>query len=302
MDIAVRTTATETQDTTVHQENTQLDKTDSTSSERLQRSQERRRQPCMMTREESMLPREAYDALERKRTLHCNQGQPEDEEKDDKDVDIMVRTTATGTQDTTVHQEITQLDKTNCTSSETAPIPNVRHSPVIPLDRRSEPIVINDNNIICGICNNNIVRDIDMGHIISDGCKYNLNYHYNCLLTMRNRYAQRKRNMKCSMSQCQKQIYAIQITGKRDLIGESQDANSKCCLCQDSTHYHIELGQFIPTNIGRCTCKDVTWHFECLWSWYNNQRFEFSQSQQHNRQLQCPICRGNITGIGRAYL
>ncbi len=65
-----------------------------------------------------MLPREAYDALERKRTLRFNQGQPEDEETDDKDVDIMVRTAATGTQDTTVCQENTQLDKTNRTSSE----------------------------------------------------------------------------------------------------------------------------------------------------------------------------------------
>jgi hypothetical protein len=143
-----------------------------------------------------MLPRERYDALERKRTLCFNRGQPEDEETDDKDVDIMVKTTATGTQDTKVCQENTQLDKSNHTSSETTPIPNVRHSPVIPLGRRSEPIVINDNDIICGICNNNIVCDIDMGHIISDCCKCNLNYHYSCLLTMRNRYVQRKRNMK----------------------------------------------------------------------------------------------------------
>ncbi len=65
-----------------------------------------------------MLPREAYDALESKRTLHFNQGQPEDEETDDKDVDIQVGTTATETQDTTVHQENTQLDKTNLTSSQ----------------------------------------------------------------------------------------------------------------------------------------------------------------------------------------
>jgi hypothetical protein len=50
-----------------------------------------------------------------KRTLRFNQGQPEDEETDDKDVDITVRTTATGTQDTTVRQENTQLDKTNRT-------------------------------------------------------------------------------------------------------------------------------------------------------------------------------------------
>jgi hypothetical protein len=243
-----------------------------------------------------MLPREAYDALERKHTLHFNQGQPEDEETNDKDVDIMVRTTATGTQDTTVRQENTQLVKTNRTVSETAPIPNVRHSPVSSLGRKSEPIVINDNNIICGICNNYIVCDIYMGHIISDCCKCNLKYHYNCLLTMRNR------SMICSMSQCQKQIYAITNHEKRDLIGELQDANNKCCLCQDCTHYQIELGQFIPTNIGGCTCKDVTWHFECLRSWYNTQQFEFSQLQQNNQQLQCPIYRGNITEIGRAYL
>ncbi len=217
-------------------------------------------------------------------------------------MDITFWTTATGTQDTTVRQENTQLNKTNRTSSETAPIPNVRHSPAITLGRRSEPIVIDDNDIICGICNNNIVHDIDMGHIISDGCKCNLNYHYNCLLTMRNRYVQRKRNMKCSTSQCQKQIYAITNHEKRDLIGESQDANNKCCLCQDSTHYHIEMGWFIPTNIGGCTCKDDTWHFECLRSWYNTQRFEFSQSRQHYQQPQCLICRGNILGIGRAYL
>ncbi len=111
VDIMVRTTATGTQDTTVHQENTQLDNTNRTSSERLQGSPERQHQPLMMTREESMLPREACDALEHKRTLRFNQGQPEDEETDDKDVDIMVRTTITGTQDTTVCQENTQLDK-----------------------------------------------------------------------------------------------------------------------------------------------------------------------------------------------
>ncbi len=49
----------------------------------------------MMTREESMIPREAYDTLERKCTLRFDQGQPENEETDDKDVDITVRTTAT---------------------------------------------------------------------------------------------------------------------------------------------------------------------------------------------------------------
>jgi hypothetical protein len=200
VDIMVRTTATGTQDTPLRQENTQPDKTNRTFSERLQGSPERWRQPCMMIREESMLPREAYDALECKRTLCFNQWQPEDEETDDKDVDITVRTTATGTQDTPVRQENTQLDKTNRTSSETAPIPKVRHSPVIPLGRRSEPIGIDDNNIMHGICNNNIVYDIDMGHIISDDCKCNLNYHYNCLLTMWNGYVQRKRNMKWSMS------------------------------------------------------------------------------------------------------
>ncbi len=57
-----------------------------------------------------MLPREAYDALERKRTLRFNQGQPEDEDTDDKDADITIRTTATGTQDTTSHQENTQAE------------------------------------------------------------------------------------------------------------------------------------------------------------------------------------------------
>ena len=62
---------------------------------RLQGSLDRQHQPRMMTREESMLSREAYDALERKCTLRFNPGQPEDEETDDKDVDIMVRTTAT---------------------------------------------------------------------------------------------------------------------------------------------------------------------------------------------------------------
>jgi hypothetical protein len=82
------------------------------------RSLERQSQPHMMTREECMLPRAAYDTLERKRTLCCNQGEPEDEDTDDKDVDVTVRTTATGTQDTTVRQENTQLDITNCTSSE----------------------------------------------------------------------------------------------------------------------------------------------------------------------------------------
>ncbi len=65
-----------------------------------------------------MLSREACDALEHKRTLRFNQGQSEHEKTDVEDVDIMVRTTATGIQDTTVCQENTQLDKTNCISSE----------------------------------------------------------------------------------------------------------------------------------------------------------------------------------------
>jgi hypothetical protein len=116
----------------------------------------------------------------------------------------MDRTTATGIQDTTVCQENTQLDKTIHTSSEIVPIPNVRQSLIIPLGRRSKPIVIDNYDIICGICNNNIIRDIDMGHIISDGCKFNLIYHYNCLLTIPNKYVHRKKKMRCSMSQCQK--------------------------------------------------------------------------------------------------
>jgi hypothetical protein len=193
----------------------------------------------MMTREEGMLPREAYDALERKCTLHFNRGRPEDEETNDTGVDIMVRTTATGTQDTTVRQENTQLDQTNCTYREATVILNVRHSSVIPLGRRSEPIIINDNDIMCSICNKNIVRDIDRGHVISDGCRWNFDYHYNCLLTMRNRFVKRKRNMRCTTSKCQKKIYAITNYEKRDLIGEMQHADSKCCLCQDCTHYHI---------------------------------------------------------------
>ncbi len=87
----------------------------------------------MMTRAERMLPIEAYDALEHKHTLRFNQGEPEDKETNDKGVDIRVRATATGTQDMTVHQENNQLDQTNCTSSETAAIPNVRRSPNISL-------------------------------------------------------------------------------------------------------------------------------------------------------------------------
>jgi hypothetical protein len=148
------------------------------------RSPERRRQPGVMTREESMLWREAYDFLEHKCALHFNRGPPEDKETDDKDVDITVRTTAIGTQDTTVRQENTQLGQTNGTSSETTAIPNgIRCSPVIILRGRGEPIIIDNNNITCSICNEKIVRDKDRGHVISDGCKCNLDYHYKCLLT-----------------------------------------------------------------------------------------------------------------------
>jgi hypothetical protein len=79
---------------------------------------------CLMTGAECMLPRGAYDALERKRTVRFNQGQPEDKGTNDKGVDIRVWVTKTGTQDTTVHQESTQLDQTNGNSSETLAIPN----------------------------------------------------------------------------------------------------------------------------------------------------------------------------------
>jgi hypothetical protein len=123
----------------------------------------------MMTREECILPREVYDALECKRTLHLNPGQPEDEETNDEGVDIRVRVSVTGTQDTTVSQENTTLEQTNGTSSETTAIPNVRHSPVIPLGRRGEPIVIDDNKIMCSICNKIIVPDEDRGLVVSDG-------------------------------------------------------------------------------------------------------------------------------------
>ncbi len=64
----------------------------------------------MMTREESILPREAYDAFERKCTLRLNQEQPEDEDTDDKDVDITIRTTATRTQDTASCQKNTRAE------------------------------------------------------------------------------------------------------------------------------------------------------------------------------------------------
>jgi hypothetical protein len=116
----VRVTVTGTQDRTV--EYAQLDQTNGISNNTLAipkatatptQSLERQRPPRMMTKQESMLPREAYDALKCKRTLRFNQGQPEDKETNDKSVDTMVRTTATGTQDTTVHQENTHLEQTN---------------------------------------------------------------------------------------------------------------------------------------------------------------------------------------------
>jgi hypothetical protein len=140
----------------------------------------------MMTRAERLLPREAYDALEHKCTLHFNCGQPEDKEINDKGADIRVRITVTGSQDMTVCQDNTALDQTNGTSSETAAIPNVRRSPVFPLRRRGEPIVIYNNKIMCGICNEKIVRDEDRGHVISDGCNCNFDYYYKCLLRMQN--------------------------------------------------------------------------------------------------------------------
>jgi hypothetical protein len=215
VDIMVRVTATGTQDTTVCQENTQLDQTNSTSSETSAilnvtatpiQSPARQHPPCMMTRAECMLPREAYDALECKPTLHLYQRQPEDKETDDEGVDIRVRVTATRTQDTTVHQENTQLNQTNGTSSETTAVPNVRRSLIISLLRRGEPIVIDDNKIMCGICNKNIVLDKDWGHVISNGCKCNFDYHYEYLMRMQNENVLRKRNMKCSTSTCQKHI------------------------------------------------------------------------------------------------
>jgi hypothetical protein len=147
----------------------------------------------------------------------------------------------------------------------------------------------------------NIVRDEDRGHIISDGFKCNFDYHYECLLTMQNRYVSRIKNMRCSTSTSQKQIYAIMNHKNRDLIGETYVEDNKCSLCQDCTHYHIELEWVITTKMEGCTYKDVTWHWECLQRWYNSNRLEYSQLGQHNQQLQCPNCRGNITGIGRTF-
>ncbi len=139
-----------------------------------------------MTRAECMLPREAYYALERKRTLCFNCGQPEDKETNDKGVDMRIGVTVTGTQDTTIRQDNTQLDQTNGTSSETTAIPNVKRSPIIPLRRRGKPIVIDNNKIMRSICNENIVHDEDRGHVISDGFKCNIGYHYKCLIRMQN--------------------------------------------------------------------------------------------------------------------
>ncbi len=131
-----------------------------------------------------MLPREAYDVLECQCTLCFNHGQSEDKETNDKGVDISITVPATGTHDTTVCQANTTLAQTNGTTSETIAITNVRCSPVIPLHRRGEPIVIDDNKIVWGICNENIARGEDGGHVISDGCKCNFDYHYRCLLRM----------------------------------------------------------------------------------------------------------------------
>ncbi len=87
------------------------------------------RPPCLMTGAKRMVPREAYDALERKHTVHCNQGQPEDEDTDDKVMDTTVRVTATGSQDMTLILRNAQLDQTNCTFSKTSAIPNATATP-----------------------------------------------------------------------------------------------------------------------------------------------------------------------------
>ncbi len=82
----------------------------------------------------------------------------------------------------------------------------------------------------------------------------------------------KEKNMKCSTSLCQKQIYAITNHKKRDLIGDLQDTNNKCCLCQDSTEYHEPNGVVLHimlrlhgTILGPegHICNVVTGQFDC---------------------------------------
>jgi hypothetical protein len=116
----------------------------------------------------------------------------------------------TSEQITTEPEQNSQVNLTNNftqgTSNENTAIANICCcSPVIPLQGKKQPFTFKidtnaDNEInglSCSICPRFIDHANNKGYVKTDSCNWDIDYHYHCLLQMKEKCIRQNKNMKC---------------------------------------------------------------------------------------------------------
>jgi hypothetical protein len=131
--------------------------------------------------------------------------------------------------------------------------------------------------------------DEDKGYADTDGqCQCLRDYHYECLMAMRNTNERNRINMRCT--QCRRKIFGILDLERQNRYLSDEDEEI-CPICQDRLGREFELGKM------RCTCT-ARFNYRCLHQ-YKNQRSLYDPDQ--NNGMKCVTCNGIAVGLYRIW-
>ncbi len=145
---------------------------------------------------------------------------------------------------------------------------------------------LNADDDTCALCLQAICSDADRGYAGTDGqCQCLRDYHYNCLMAMRNINERNKINMRCA--QCRRFFFCILDSERQNryLLDEDEETYP---ICQDRLGREFELGKM------RCTCI-ARFHYSL--HQYRNQRSSYNPDR--NNGMKCVTCNGIAAGFHR---
>jgi hypothetical protein len=143
------------------------------------------------------------------------------------------------------------------------------------------------NDDTCALYLQAIRSDADRGYADIDGqCRCPHDYHYDCLMAMRNANERNRMNMRCA--QCKRQIFGILDLERQNRYLSDEDEEI-CPICQDRLGRQLELGKM------RCKCT-ARFLYRCLHQ-YRNQRSSYDPDW--NNGMKCVTYNVIAAGINR---
>ncbi len=186
-----------------------------------------------------------------------------------------------------VPKENIRITNTDCSSDNNNANVNLRAQQTNPAVINFDDDESNADDDTCALCLQAIRSDADRGYADTDGqCQCLHDYHYNCLMAMRNTNERNRINMRCA--QCRRQIFGI-LDSERQNNYLSDEDEEKCPICQDRLGSKFELGKM------RCICT-ARFHYRCLHQ-YRNQRSSYDPDW--NNGMKCVTCNGIAAGFYR---